>query len=82
MSQKLGWKKKYPFKATIKSDSVEASAWLRSQFGHDYLTLSSGRRLVLNRKDRVWAFEKWEYTGSTYGFGNEEHKTWFLLRWS
>jgi hypothetical protein len=82
MCNKLGWKKKYPFTAKIPHHYQEPSAWLRTQFGHESVTLSSGRKLAVNRKEGVWAFEKMDYTGTTYRFGTGQDATLFLLRWS
>ena len=81
MNYTQGWKEQYPFIAKIPGRPDEPSKWLRTQFGNDHIKLSSGRRIGINSKDGIWAYDNWDISGSTYRFCKEEYKTWFLMRW-
>ncbi len=81
MNNHLEWMARYPHRVKIMHSYEEPSKWLRLQFGNDYYTLSSGKVLTLNRKEGIWAFERYDSTCSIFRFASEEHSTWFILRW-
>lgn len=81
MNYTLDWRIKYPFIAKIPGRPEKPAKWLRTQFGSDYMTLPSGKIIGVNSKEGIWMLGAWDYSGCTFRFCKEEHKTWFLLLW-